>query len=155
MAAPLVQLASLSADDTVIRLPHPYLTAYTVQRAASTSSSSPPGPVLCRLRETANSSGAPPPAALADAAGLAFSKPADLKSSELPPASDNSAWARARRSPSSTVSWDGAEPPPLAQVWLLLYVLFTLRPAMETLRLELAGRGAATLARRLTDVLLA
>ncbi|POR31957.1 Putative lysine N-acyltransferase C17G9.06c, partial [Tolypocladium paradoxum] len=101
MAAPVVQLASLSADDTVIKLPHPYLAEYAVQKTASPSSSSsspsPSDPPLYRLREKASCAGKPLPGALALAnARLAFSEPADLKSSELPPASNNGAWARAR-----------------------------------------------------------
>ncbi|KND92616.1 putative lysine N-acyltransferase C17G9.06c [Tolypocladium ophioglossoides CBS 100239] len=154
MAAPVFQLASLSAEGTIIKLPHPYLTEYTVQKTASPSSSSPDLLPLYQLREKANSSSKPPPAALANAR-VAFSEPADLKSSELPPASNNGAWARAWRSPCSTITWDGTDAPSLAQAWLLLYVLFTLRPGMETVRLELRGRGAATLGQQLTDVLLA
>ena len=153
MAAPVVQLASLSAADAVIKLPHPYLTEYTVHKTASPSSS-PSGLPFYQLRETASSSHKPTPSALANA-HLAFSEPTDLKSSELPPASNNGAWARARRSPCSIVAWNGDEAPSLAQAWLLLYVLFTLRPGMETVRLELRGRHAATLGQQLTDVLLA
>ncbi|KYK58456.1 acetylase [Drechmeria coniospora] len=150
-AAAVVQLASLSADETVIKLPHPYLTEYTVR---PTGRKELPNVPLYQLRERQASSRTPLPMKLDDD-GILFSDRTDLKSSELPPASDNSSWARARRSPCSTIVWDGAEAPDLAQAWLLLYVLFTVRPGMETLRLELRGQKAATLARQLTDVMLA
>ncbi|KAG6254274.1 hypothetical protein E4U23_006545 [Claviceps purpurea] len=83
-----------------------------------------------------------------------FSEPAHLKSSELPAGSDNSPWARARRSPCSNVSWKGSEAPSVAHDWLLLYVLFTVRPDTESLRLELVGTKAAIIGAQLRDVVL-
>lgn len=149
MTAPLViQLASLSADETVLKLPHPYLTEYAIQQASRNEAP------FYRLQEKPSTSRTQLPSKLGNPA-VAFSEPAHFKSSELPPASNNSAWARARRSPCSTVVWDGAEAPSLAQAWLLLYFLFTVRPAEELLRLELKGQNASTLAQQLTDVLLA
>ncbi|KAG6226190.1 hypothetical protein E4U34_007269 [Claviceps purpurea] len=84
-----------------------------------------------------------------------FSEPAHLKSSELPAGSDNSPWARARRSPCSNVSWKGSEAPSVAPAWLLLYVLFTVRPDTESLRLELVGTKATIIGAQLRDVVLA
>ncbi|KAG6141425.1 hypothetical protein E4U28_003070 [Claviceps purpurea] len=86
---------------------------------------------------------------------IIFSEPAHLKSSELPAGSDNSPWARARRSPCSNVSWKGSEAPSVAHAWLLLYVLFTVRPDTESLRLELVGTKAAIIGAQLRGVVLA
>ncbi|KAG6291960.1 hypothetical protein E4U46_000623 [Claviceps purpurea] len=86
---------------------------------------------------------------------IIFSEPAHLKSSELPAGSDNSPWARARRSPCSNVSWKGSEAPSVAHAWLLLYVLFTVRPDTESLRLELVGTKATIIGAQLRDVVLA
>lgn len=142
--AAITELASLGPSDTVVKLPHPYLTEYTVQ----------PVDKLFELRLKDGSSKQDPPCAL-HAAGLRFSAPAELKSSELLPATaNNSPWARARRSPYSDVCWDGADAPTLAQAWLLLYALFTVRPDMEMVRLQLRGAGAGVLSQQLRDVLL-
>lgn len=143
MAPP--QLSSLSPSDTVIKLPHPYHTAYTVQKSSD---------ALFRI-EPSSSSKAQPPVQLHNA-DLLFTEPTDLRSSELPSPSNNGPWARARRSPAVAASWSsGSSAPTLAQAWLLLYVLFTVRPSMETLRLELKGKDATLLAAQLKDVLLA
>lgn len=153
----VVRLSSLSADETVLKLPHPYLTEYAVQKcdAPSGKQGTAANVPFYQLLERRDSSKQQLPRALHNDR-LVFSEPADLKSSELPPDSDNSAWARARRSPCSTVAWgSGGESPSLAQVWLLLYTLFTVRPGMESLRLELAGANAATVASQLRDVVLA
>ncbi|TWU75634.1 hypothetical protein ED733_007012 [Metarhizium rileyi] len=151
----VLQLSSLAPDETAIQLPHPYLTEYTVQKttvpAKETIARNVP---LFQLRERVNSSKRQLPVQLCSS-GLFFSEPADLKSSELPADSNNGSWARARRSPFSVVIWDGDDTPSLAQAWLLLYVLFTFRPGMESVRLELVGAHAATLGRQLRDVLLA
>lgn len=144
----LIQLTTVSPDETLIRLPHPYPTEYTVHKATQTKDTQPLFQIVPKK---------PIPQLSFDLhnAQLRFSEPADLKSSELPSPSNNGAWARARRSPCVTASWDGEAPPSLAQAWLLLYVLFTVRPSMEALRLELQGHGASVLANQLKDVLLA
>lgn len=146
----LIQLGSVSPDETIIKLPHPYLTEYTVRKVSSTSSDA----VLFQIAEKAGTASKPTPVGLHNAK-LRFTEPTDLKSSELPAPGNNGAWARARKSPCSTVSWDGEEAPTLAQAWLLLYILFTVRPTMESLRLEIKGRNALNLGQQLADVLLA
>ncbi|KAJ3495522.1 hypothetical protein NLG97_g3338 [Lecanicillium saksenae] len=141
----VIDLAALPPNDTVIKLPHPYLTEYTVKHTGDNFFQ------LC-LKE--DSSIQLPPFAL-HSAHLRFSAPADLKSSELPASANNSPWARARRSPFSDIYWDGANTvPTLAQAWLLLYVLFTVRPGMEMVRLQLNGSNANLLSQQLQDVLL-
>ncbi|GAO14911.1 uncharacterized protein UV8b_05079 [Ustilaginoidea virens] len=159
MAPPgALQLSSMSPDETIIKLPHPYHTEYTVSKAAATSCLNGAGanPVaLYQLHQRSEPSSRPLPSSLHHPELFFFSEPAHLKSCQLPPDSDNSAWARARRSPCSVVAWAGDGAPSLAQAWLLLYVLFTIRPRAESLRLELVGADAATLAAHSKAVLLA
>ncbi|TQV96043.1 hypothetical protein V2A60_001192 [Cordyceps javanica] len=143
--ASIIDLTALAPTDPVIKLPHPYLTEYTVKRTDDNVFQ------LC-LKE--GSSMQPLPFEL-HSSQIRFSVPADLKSSELPASANNSPWARARRSPFSIVRWDGASnAPTLAQAWLLVYVFFTVRPGMEMVRLQLNGNGANLLSKQLQDVLL-
>ncbi|CAM1509363.1 Fc.00g031020.m01.CDS01 [Cosmosporella sp. VM-42] len=151
MAAP-VQFSTLTADETVLRLPHPHQTEYTIQKASPPAGITDGTPVY-QLVHKATSSENPLPFELHNSR-LIFSDPIDLKSSELPPGSNNSLWARARRSPCVTFYWDG-DVLTLGQAWLLIYVLFTIRPVMESFRLELRGQNAAVLGQQLKDVLLA
>ncbi|OAA47498.1 Siderophore biosynthesis protein [Beauveria brongniartii RCEF 3172] len=146
--AGIMDLASLAPTDTVLKLPHPYLTEYTVQRGDDDDDK-----VFFQLLPKEGSTVQPLPFAL-HAPHVRFSAPADLKSSELPASANNSLWARSRRSPFSDMRWEGETAPTLAQTWLLLYVLFTVRPGMELVRLQLSGRGADVLSRQLREVLL-
>lgn len=138
-------------NEVVIQLPHPYLTSYTVASASKTSQT---GAQLFQIQPQKTDKGRALPEPL-HSTSLYFSAPADLKSSERPAESNNTLWGRARRSPSSTFAWDGAAAPSLAQAWLLVYVLFTVRPQMEYCRLKFEGRGGEVLAKQLRDVLLA
>lgn len=144
----LIQLSSLSPEETIIKLPHPYQTEYSIQKAAGGDSAQ------FQIAIKPSSSSKQPPFELHNSE-LRFTEPVDLKSSELPSQSINGPWARARRSPCSSVHWDGNEAPTLAQAWLLLYILFSVRPSMESLRLELRGSGALRLGQQLKHVLLA
>lgn len=151
-ASPDVSLSSLAPGETILRLPHPYQTDYTLWPCSHEELADIP---LYQIREKAGSAKAPTPCELENVR-LFFSEPTHLRSSERPPAANNSAWARARRSPCSLVVWDDPDAlPSPAQAWLLLYVLFTLRPGSESIRLELRGPGAATLSQQLIDLLLA
>ncbi|KAG6058056.1 hypothetical protein E4U32_004813 [Claviceps aff. humidiphila group G2b] len=157
MPSPALQLSSLSAEETVLKLPHPYLTEYTISKTENTpseSNASVESVLFYQLRERECSSKQPLPSPLHND-NIFFSEPAHLKSSELPADSDNSPWARARRSPCSNISWEGSEAPSVAHVWLLLYILFTVRPDTESLRLELVGTKAAIIGAQLRDVVLA
>lgn len=157
MPSPALQLSSLSAEETVLKLPHPYLTEYTISKTKNTPSernASVQGVLFYQLRERECSSRQPLPSPLHND-NIFFSEPAHLKSSELPADSDNSPWARARRSPCSNVSWESSEAPSVAHAWLLLYILFTVRPDTESLRLELVGTKAAIIGAQLRDVVLA
>ncbi|KAK8076687.1 hypothetical protein PG994_003959 [Apiospora phragmitis] len=160
--------SSAPNDGPVLRLPHPYLTSYYLVKAGN-------GFYQLETRNTSegsSNSGKELPKPL-HSPSLYFSDLTDLKSSERPPESNNTPWACSRRAPSSTFSWDSssiissgiepaaaaaaaaAQPPTLGQAWLLIYVLFTLRPSMEVFRLTLEGPGKDRLAHQLKAVALA
>lgn len=147
-----------STNEPVLKLPHPYLTSYVLVKASRPSESVPwlqVNPQEDGAGESKAKSTTPLPEPL-HSDKLFFTEPTDLKSSERPPESNNTPWGRARRSPSSTLAWDDdATPPTLAQAWLIIYVLFTIRPSTEGLRLVLSGPGKETLAAQLKAVLLA
>ncbi|KAF4335565.1 hypothetical protein FBEOM_10601 [Fusarium beomiforme] len=151
MSTPRGTFSALNAGETVVKLPHPYQTEFAIEKVPIPPEANAP---VYKLVQKAPGSGKRLPFGLYEA-GLVFSDPIDLKSSELPPKSNNSPWARARRSPCVTIRWDGTEAPSLGQVWLLAYALFTLRTAVESYRLELHGANAAVLGQQLTAVLLA
>ncbi|KAI0180583.1 acyl-CoA N-acyltransferase [Hypoxylon sp. FL1284] len=142
-----------SSNAPVLKLPHPYLTPYFLIKSSRPSES---GPWLqVKPGEDKTKKTKPLPERL-DNDDLFFTEPTDLKSSERPPESNNTPWGRARRSPSSTMTWDEtATRPTLGQAWLVIYVLLTIRPSMESLRLTLTGPGSDALAAQLKAVLLA
>ncbi|RYP64686.1 hypothetical protein DL771_008643 [Monosporascus sp. 5C6A] len=147
-------MAHPAETEPVLKLPHPYLTAYTLSRTDRKSDSGAPFLQLRLKAQGDEGKAKQPPEPLHDN-GFFFTEPADPKSSERPPEANNTPWGRARRAPSSTFAWDGAQAPTLAQAWLLVYVLFTLRPSMEAFRLALAGPGRSGLTAQLKAVLLA
>ncbi|KAF5980062.1 hypothetical protein FCOIX_4982 [Fusarium coicis] len=151
MSAPKGTFSALQAGETVVKLPHPYQTEFAIEKVSAQPDTNAPA---YKLVQKAPRSDKRLPFDLYDD-GLVFSDPIDPKSSELPPQSNNSPWARARRSPCVTVYWAGTEAPGLGQAWLLAYALFTLRTTVESYRLELHGPGAAILGQQLRAVLLA
>ncbi|KAI0020858.1 acyl-CoA N-acyltransferase [Xylariomycetidae sp. FL0641] len=147
-------MGSFSENDTVVKLPEPYLTSYGLSKSSRQDPESATPFLQIKLQGT-DSRGTPPPEALHNDR-VYFTAPTDLKSSDRPAESNNTPWGRARRSPSARIAWEGeSAAPTLAQAWLLIYVLFTLRPGMEGIRLALSGPGKATLAAQLKAVLLA
>ncbi|KAK7428808.1 putative O-acetyltransferase sat14 [Neonectria magnoliae] len=153
MALP-VPFSAILADETIIKLPHPYQTEYAIQKASAAPADATVDTPVYQIVEKSTTTSKPVPFELHNAR-LVFTGPIDLKSSELPASGDNSPWARARRSPRVAVQWEGGETPTLGQAWLLVYALFSLRPDKESLRLELRGANATVLGRQLVDVLLA
>ncbi|CAJ0550451.1 Ff.00g103810.m01.CDS01 [Fusarium sp. VM40] len=151
MSAPLRAFSAIKADEIAVKLPHPYQTDYAIEKASAIDGVDA---AVYKLVQRPSASAKPLPFDL-HSAGLVFSDPVDLKSSELPPQSNNSPWARARRSPCVTVYWENSEAPSLAQIWLLVYALFTLRTSVESYRLELCGINAVILGQQLKAVLLA
>ncbi|KAI5457283.1 acyl-CoA N-acyltransferase [Mariannaea sp. PMI_226] len=151
--ASLTPFSSIPSDEVVLKLPHPYRTEYTLQQVSAPSDLVVDTP-LYNLVSKASDDTSPLPFELHNS-HLLFTDPIDLKSSELPPSGVNSSWARARRSPCVSFYWSSADAPSLAQAWLHIYLLFTLRQQNESLRLKLNGPNANVLGRQLVDVLLA
>lgn len=149
-----VTLAEYPPTEPILRLPHPYQTPYfTSASTKTTTSSSKLYQVKAPAASDLKGQQAPPEPLHSD--DLYFSEPEDLKSSERPPESNNTAWARARRSPSASIVWEGERAPTLGQAWLIVYVLFTIRPEEEFIRLTLSGRGGEALAAQLRAAVLA
>ncbi|KAF5001437.1 hypothetical protein FGRMN_1033 [Fusarium graminum] len=151
MATPSRTFSAIKAGETAIKLPHPYQIEYAVEEASAPSGVD--SPVYKMVQKSSTLENSLPFDLHND--GLVFSDPVDLKSSELPPQSNNSPWARARRSPCVAIYWDNTSVPNLEHIWLLVYALFTLRTSVESYRLELHGANATVLGRQLTAVLLA
>ncbi|KAI0127874.1 acyl-CoA N-acyltransferase [Xylariales sp. AK1849] len=137
-------------NEPVLRLPHPYLTPYVLVKSSRTPKAAVQ---FLQIRPGTSGEARALPEPLHNGS-LSFTEPTGLKSSERPPESNNTPWGRARRSPLSTFSWEG-ETPTLGQTWLLVYVLFTIRPQMEHFRISLEGPGKEKLAKQLKVVLLA
>ncbi|KAI0887602.1 acyl-CoA N-acyltransferase [Annulohypoxylon maeteangense] len=149
-------MAAPPINEPVLSLPHPYLVPYLLVKTDRPSESSAPWfqvkpQEAVASDKTKNATPLPEPL---HSDTLFFTEPADLKSSERPADSNNTPWGRARRSPSSTITWDSTTPT-LAQAWLVVYVLLTIRPSTEGLRLTLSGPGKESLGAQLKAVLLA
>ncbi|KAE8148004.1 acyl-CoA N-acyltransferase [Aspergillus avenaceus] len=79
---------------------------------------------------------------------LYFTEPQPVSVKDGPKDSDNTAWARAQRSPLCAVTWEATEPPTLSQVWLVLYGIFSTRE-IESFRLRLHGPDRETVSQTL------
>lgn len=84
-----------------------------------------------------------------------FTRPRAPPSTSAPPLSNNKSWARARRAPLSVFSWKTDSEPTPAQVWLVLYAVFTIEPETEAFRVALRGHGSAKAAQALRGSMLA
>ncbi|KAK0648914.1 acyl-CoA N-acyltransferase [Cercophora newfieldiana] len=136
----------VSSAEPLLKLPHPYQTAYSVTKSED-------GNGLYHLKQSDN--GTKPLSEPLHNPTLSFTEPQNLKSSDRPDGSDNTLWGRARRSPAVKATWRDSHPATIAQLWLLTYAIFTLRPADEAFRLELAGSNAAQLTSHIIAVGLA
>ncbi|KAK0642680.1 putative lysine N-acyltransferase C17G9.06c [Lasiodiplodia hormozganensis] len=161
-------MAESPAANFVIKLPHPFLTAYQVQVVPGST------PRALKLVKSATQKpGKPLPEPL-HSSHLTFDDLWHEPRDQLPADSDNSPWARARRSavtafrwnsPSTTTSSspsslsddaDALSPPPtaaaaavaaptLAQLWNAIHALFVIYPSQEQLRATLLGPDSAVL----------
>jgi hypothetical protein len=118
-----------------VRLPHPYLTAYTLEPG--------PAPHSHRLLLAASQpAGSTPPPQPLHNESLSFTLPVATPGVH----GDNTPFARARRSPHTIVSWSSnTVAPSVGQLWLLAYALFTGYHEQETLRVTLDGPESAVL----------
>jgi hypothetical protein len=90
-----------------------------------------------------------------DTSFISLTEPEDLKSGDRPADTNNTSWARARRSPLVTVQLKKSSSSALSALWLLTYVIFTIRPAEESFRLKLTGSDSELLSSQLKAVALA
>ncbi|KAJ5084260.1 hypothetical protein NUU61_008839 [Penicillium alfredii] len=128
-----------------IRLPHPYLTTYHLVASSKIFE----GTRSFQLRKADNADEAQPfPQALHNEQ-LYFNALQPVISEMAVPPSNNTAWARAQRSPSYTCSWESEPAPTVGQFWLFLYSIFTVQEELETFRLQLQGPNADTVAQAL------
>ncbi|KAF2874351.1 acyl-CoA N-acyltransferase [Massariosphaeria phaeospora] len=143
--AVLPKKSATAAEALILKLPHPYLTAYEIGNVASQGQ-----PVIYKISLSATHSkgnGIPTPTLL-HSDTVSFSDIAFLANDSIPPAGDNSSWARTRRSPFSTISWTG-ERPSVPQMWLIAYALVSLRPLDENFRILFTGRDTVPLVQEL------
>ncbi|KAJ4505110.1 hypothetical protein HRR78_004461 [Exophiala dermatitidis] len=124
-----------------VRLPEPWKTTYEIRVVSETADDLP---ILnLALSETQVSGAILPPEQLHNDS-LLFS---DLTAEQgdaafVPPAGDNSAWARFHQTPISYLSWDdnnNSNNVTVGQIWNLVYALVTLYPEIESFRLDLGG----------------
>jgi hypothetical protein len=118
-----------------VKLPHPFLAAYRVRTVADTT---PAKLVLTLENQPADGRPLPEPLHLDS---LSFLDLTVVPKEKRPPISDNSPWARARRSPWTTFSWTGNSPPSLGQVWNVIHAIYLAHPIHEYFRLTLHGEG--------------
>lgn len=147
--APLSITEIADSNEIVLKLPHPYRASYSAVASSHKINDSP----LFQLRQTNKGvKQLPQPLHNND---VYFTELADLESSYRPPESNNTPWARARRSPSTTITWSGVSAPTLPQIWLLVYALLTVKPDAESFRLRLVGQKAESLSVQIKAVSLA
>lgn len=149
-----LSLVDWPSSEPILRLPHPYQVPYFTSASSDKSTSSSAKLYQLKPSSASEPKTQPPPEPLHNDQ-LYFSEPQDLKSSERPPETNNTAWARARRSPSSSIVWDGNVAPTLGQAWLIIYTLFTIRAEEEFIRISLTGTDRETLASQLRATTLA
>jgi N5-hydroxy-L-ornithine N5-transacylase len=135
-----------------LRLPHPYLTTYYAVPSKETSEGARVLHINLEALEHQKTRGKELPAPL-HRENLCYTELKD-SSEPLPVSSNNSAWARSRRAPTSTIRWDG-EAPTLGQLWLIVYMILTQTPTTELFRLKLRGEDTQSVAHQLTQSTLA
>jgi N5-hydroxy-L-ornithine N5-transacylase len=132
-----------------LRLPYPYYTTYY----AVPSDEAPGGQNSVQLKKDDHE------ASKADAEALEeelhndslYYTPLRKPQGNLPPDSNNSAWARARRSYHTSFEWTCGSAPTLGQAWLVVYAILTQSPDHEYFRLSLHGPDSG----KLRDTLMA
>ncbi|ROV92081.1 hypothetical protein VSDG_07571 [Cytospora chrysosperma] len=123
----------------LVKLPHPFLTAYRVRAVADTT----PAKLSLTIDAQPQNGRSPPQPLHSDS--LSWLELTFLPKHECPPPSDNSPWARSRRSPSTTFQWTGNSPPSLGQIWNVTHAIYLAHPTHEHFRLTLVGKGKEVL----------
>lgn len=126
-------MASNSTKYPAVKLPHPLLTTYRVRAVSETS----PAKLVLAL-EDQPPAGRPldQPLHLDSLSWLELTFPSKDKS---PPPSNNSAWARARRSPQTKFQWTGSSAPSLGQIWNVVHAIYLAHSTCEYFRVTLHG----------------
>lgn len=116
-----------------VKLPHPFLTTYHVNAV----SESEPARFVLTL-EDQPAIGRPLTQSLHSDSltwlDLTF-RPRD----QVPAETDNSAWARAVRSPQTSFQWTGNSAPSFAQLWNVVHAIYLAHPTYEYFRVTLVG----------------
>ncbi|ORX91675.1 aerobactin siderophore biosynthesis protein iucB [Clohesyomyces aquaticus] len=129
----------------VLKLPHPYITAYDIKNVAAASE-----PKRYQIIPSAAGNtrqGIPPPTQLHNES-ISFSEISFIAENQTPADGDNSSWARTRRAPIVTVSWTSSLPA-APQLWLVSYAIVTLYPLIESFRILLPSEKSTTLSEEL------
>ncbi|RFU25516.1 hypothetical protein B7463_g10824, partial [Scytalidium lignicola] len=118
-----------------VKLPHPFLTTY---RVCTTAETIPARFVLTQDSEPASGRPLLAPLHIDSLSWLDLSfGPKD----ECPPGSNNSSWARARRSPQTVFQWTANSPPSLGHIWNMVHAIYLAHPTFEYFRVTLLGAG--------------
>ncbi|KAJ5288881.1 hypothetical protein N7478_001911 [Penicillium angulare] len=121
-----------------VKLPHPFLTAYQVRVAEE---GSPAKRVLALEEQPSNGRPLPQPLHLES---LSWRDLTSSPEDQQPPSNNNTAWARARRSPQTTFQWT-EQTPSLGQIWGIVHAIYLAHPTNEYFRVTLDGTGKGTL----------
>lgn len=135
----------------ILRLPHPYLTSYSIHQSRIAKVGSQWLQIVPDAERS--SCGETLPVTLHN--DISFTLPIEPDSRESPAASNNTFWARVRRSPKAEVRWDGNVRATIGQLWLIVYAVFTLKPELEDFRISMRGPNNKKLAEELKAVSLA
>lgn len=132
-------------EDFQFALPHPWNTAYRIQRASQAGSSS-----IAKFQLVVAKGSQENDFTTLQNTNIRFSP---LSKGEEISIDDNTSWARAQRSLSSAIEWNGEAS--LGQIWLIVYASFSLSPDQEQFRLQLKGDNYEAIVQDLISVGLA
>ncbi|KAI1608520.1 acyl-CoA N-acyltransferase [Exophiala viscosa] len=128
----MVSKAQKAHKYPLVKLPHPFLTAYAVHEI---------GPSRLSLTLDGQPSSGRQPTQPLHHDSLSWLELSPPPMQQSPPLSNNSAWARARRSPQTTFEWSGTNTPSLGQTWNVIHAIYLAHPTNEYFRLTLSGPG--------------
>ncbi|EFW13857.1 hypothetical protein D8B26_005962 [Coccidioides posadasii str. Silveira] len=133
-----------------VRLPEPYNGTYELHETTPASSTVPT--FNLRLSSDSDQNHLPPETLHHDT--LQFTEFSRVDADSVP-LENNSPWARAKRSPSAVIQWEGSVAPTIGNIWLVMYMAITCCPDLEVFRLKFSGEQALELVQQLKSVGLA